>query len=286
MTEPQPAPGRPARTFVLVAAAEAATLLLLLGLPLWLWLGDWVRLDPPFSPVYRWAWDQALVVAVLTLIGNGLVLQRWVRRARRRGLPSWPILLSAVLAALVWYAFWLGISRGVVPRYFGPRSLSAFVALLAPGVAAWLAQDVLRTWRARRVSASPAAGFLRRRLVAVTAVAVLVALAGLGLALRRAYLRDLIDPTWLDRAEPHQVRERCHAALAAGPHHDCCLYLGYGVGDASSIPVLIDALWWSRIDPDIVACPTEHCLAALRGLTGDDAGPDYESWRAWYASLP
>jgi outer membrane protein assembly factor BamB len=77
-----------------------------------------------------------------------------------------------------------------------------------------------------------------------------------------------------------------HKALASsGDPHDVILAIG-GIGNASSLPFLIDALakqgnvpregMYASIDTRV------HTLNALQSITNHDAGRNAEDWRQWY----
>jgi len=97
--------------------------------------------------------------------------------------------------------------------------------------------------------------------------------------------RYLNDPEWLRTTSPDEMRDTAHRVirLPVGNHHDAFLVL-MRTGNAESIPLLVKALRWH--DPDgsgFIPCTTDHCLEALRNLTGHDAGPTAAQWRHWWA---
>jgi hypothetical protein len=127
----------------------------------------------------------------------------------------------------------------------------------------------------------------RRRGVRMLVTALLaLALAGATAALWLIWIpnRRLADVAFLERASPAETKSIAERALRTrwGNHHDACLILEK-VGDAASVPILIRAL---ASEPpardDIMECGTVHCLAALRNLTGYDAGSDAQAWQAWW----
>jgi len=90
-----------------------------------------------------------------------------------------------------------------------------------------------------------------------------------------------------DRQPPTSERlVQLHKALASsGDPHDVILEIGW-IGDASSVPFLIDALakqgnvprqgLYASIDTRF------HTLDALQSITNHDAGRNAEDWRQWY----
>jgi len=93
--------------------------------------------------------------------------------------------------------------------------------------------------------------------------------------------RQLLDIEWLTSATPAQRRALAHTILAfpCGNHHDACLILRQD-GNVGSVPYLIHALRWI---PEY-ECTHQHCLDALRSITGENPGGNYESWRNWWDS--
>jgi hypothetical protein len=103
-----------------------------------------------------------------------------------------------------------------------------------------------------------------------------------------AYVPSKVIVGWKLGADPpvtrEQAREACHQVLRygiAGPH-DAFLTLGE-VGDASSVPVLIDAYERGPGSDELPGeCTWWHCIDTLWLLTGTRFQTARE-WRAWYA---
>ena len=96
--------------------------------------------------------------------------------------------------------------------------------------------------------------------------------------------KRLADPDWWRTTSPEEMRSTAHWVLRfpVGNHHDAFLVL-YQTGNAESVPLLIRALRWHNVSgEDFIPCTTEHCLDALRNLTGHDAGATTLEWRAWW----
>src|SRR6202162_5192279 len=77
-----------------------------------------------------------------------------------------------------------------------------------------------------------------------------------------------------------------HEALASsGDPHDVILEIGW-IGDAASVPFLIDALSKQgavpREGPYASIDTRFHVLDALQAITNHDAGRNAEDWRQWY----
>jgi hypothetical protein len=97
--------------------------------------------------------------------------------------------------------------------------------------------------------------------------------------------RKMADPAWWEQANADDVRRVSHKVLRfpVGNHHDAFLALAK-VGNAESVPLIIDALQWQDINPkgDFEECSVSHAFEALRSLTGQDLGMERESWEAWW----
>jgi len=82
-----------------------------------------------------------------------------------------------------------------------------------------------------------------------------------------------------------KARNACHKVLSHryGNHHDAFVILG-NVGNAESIPYLINALQWQSPphEDGSVVCTTHHCISRLRELTGEWHGADYIKWKKWW----
>lgn len=97
--------------------------------------------------------------------------------------------------------------------------------------------------------------------------------------------KTLQDYNWLMIAPSEEIREVSHKVIRfpIGNHHDAFLNLMV-TGNAESVPLLIAALRWheTAAGDDFVVCTTVHCLAALKSLTGADAGTTYKEWHRWW----
>jgi hypothetical protein len=94
--------------------------------------------------------------------------------------------------------------------------------------------------------------------------------------------RHLCDLDWLARVSSDSRRDCAHTVVAApfGNYHDAFLILEND-GDVSSIPILISALKrYPSTGP--IPCERDHCLDALRTLSGHDAGKSYHDWITWW----
>lgn len=81
------------------------------------------------------------------------------------------------------------------------------------------------------------------------------------------------DLRWSDE----ELRVRFHAATRWIPDHDSLLGL-MRVGDESSIPILIRNL--EQLE-DHQGCSKEHCIDALKKITGENFGKDEVAWQQW-----
>ncbi len=90
------------------------------------------------------------------------------------------------------------------------------------------------------------------------------------------------DTAWRD-----QLAHRCNEVISQGSgHHDTYLKLAK-VGNKESVPLLIKALR-REVPPfdhegrQAVVCTTEHCVEALRSITGEDYGFSADQWEIWW----
>ncbi len=97
--------------------------------------------------------------------------------------------------------------------------------------------------------------------------------------------RRMRDSAWWESAGDAERLETAHRVLAWpwGNHHDAFLVVGE-LGGPNSVPVLIRALRWQPDGP-IAPCTKQHCLDALRHITGVDAGNDHADWKRWWDSV-
>ena len=125
----------------------------------------------------------------------------------------------------------------------------------------------------------------RITLSAATVLGVVLVLAGASfyVAIWRPN-RLLLDEVWCSNASTNELRDLCHHVISRrlGVHHDAFLYLRH-VGDAASVPLLIRALEWQNPDRSgPIVCTTNHCVDALRSLTGEDFGYSLGEWKRWW----
>jgi len=81
------------------------------------------------------------------------------------------------------------------------------------------------------------------------------------------------------------LRKVCHKIISYpfGNHHDAFIMLEQ-FGNRESIPYLIRALAWQQMPDDTgtVVCTTDHCVDALRKLTGEDFAYSHSDWSRWW----
>jgi len=77
--------------------------------------------------------------------------------------------------------------------------------------------------------------------------------------------------------EDEELRVLCHKLIRWTPHHDAHLNL-MRVGDESSLPFLIRSL--KRMKGNRM-CIKDHCVDALKNISGEDFGDDAEAWERW-----
>ena len=67
-------------------------------------------------------------------------------------------------------------------------------------------------------------------------------------------------------------------------HDEYVLIIKYGYGDVQDVPKLIRGLeYYGDIKPDEpVVCSRDHCLEALKLVTGVNPGPNARDWRTWW----
>lgn len=84
---------------------------------------------------------------------------------------------------------------------------------------------------------------------------------------------------WLATAAPEEQREVSHKILSCpfGNHHDAYLVL-VKHGKEESIPYLLNRLKQFK-DNDFMECTQDHCIEALKKITGKDLGRNYETWK-------
>ena len=99
--------------------------------------------------------------------------------------------------------------------------------------------------------------------------------------LPNSYFRK--NTEWMENATSDDIREKAHDVLRypVVTHHDAILSL-IEHGNQDSVPYLLGWLkWhdWLNADDDFVECTKDHCLEALRNITGTDLGNSYADWK-------
>jgi outer membrane protein assembly factor BamB len=130
-----------------------------------------------------------------------------------------------------------------------------------------------------------------RRLLTVLVILAVLLVVGSGLVAVAAQQVTTIKPHALQpvpdrQLSPSERLEQLHKALASsGDPHDVILEIGW-IGDAASVPFLIDALAKQgtvpREGPYASIDTRFHVLDALQAITNHDAGRNAEDWRQWY----
>jgi len=97
---------------------------------------------------------------------------------------------------------------------------------------------------------------------------------------RRFYHNEV----WCTNASTNDIRNLCHHIISHRPGcpHDPFIHLCH-IGNAESVPLLIQALNWQTPEgKETGICTTDHCLDALRSLTGEDFGYLSTDWEQWW----
>lgn len=94
----------------------------------------------------------------------------------------------------------------------------------------------------------------------------------------------LQDVTEIENLSPEDKRKIAHRVLKRpiSFHHDAYIIL-IEYGNEESIPYLLNGLKWYDFfnhDGDFTACTKDHCLEALRRITGKDLGTNYSDWKS------
>ena len=86
---------------------------------------------------------------------------------------------------------------------------------------------------------------------------------------------------WFETAASEEQREVAHKILGYpfGNHHDAYLVL-VKHGNEESIPYLLNRLKQFKYN-DFIECTHDHCIEALKKITGKDLGHNYEDWKEW-----
>jgi hypothetical protein len=79
-------------------------------------------------------------------------------------------------------------------------------------------------------------------------------------------------------AEYHRVLD---TAATGDQVHDACIGL-ITAGDRTSVPHLIAALkLFPDVEPETLVCSWDHCVEALKRITGASPGYSYSAWKRW-----
>lgn len=91
--------------------------------------------------------------------------------------------------------------------------------------------------------------------------------------------RKIMDTDWWITASPEESRALAHKILSYpfGNHHDAFIIL-IRHGNEESIPCLLKRLKHYHVQDDAVECSHDHCVEALRNITGKDFGYEYADW--------
>ena len=83
---------------------------------------------------------------------------------------------------------------------------------------------------------------------------------------------------WFATAAPKEQREVAHKIISYpfGNHHDAYLVL-VKHGNEESIPYLLNRLKQYK-DNDFMECTQDHCIEALKKITGKNLGHNYDDW--------
>ena len=95
----------------------------------------------------------------------------------------------------------------------------------------------------------------------------------------------IISGEFYGNSTPDEIRDLSHRVLKwpFWGAHDAFLSL-VECGDESSVPLLINALWWQPTTKEkgVMVCTKSHGLEALRTITNQNAGMNYDDWRKWW----
>ena len=96
--------------------------------------------------------------------------------------------------------------------------------------------------------------------------------------------KTIRDTAWGEKSSPEEKRQLAHHILKypiIGVHHDSFLIL-IKYGNKESVPYLLNGLKWYDFfnkDEDFTVCTKDHCLEALRKITGENLGTKYSDWK-------
>lgn len=123
-------------------------------------------------------------------------------------------------------------------------------------------------------------------LVVLLAMALTFGVSYWGKAIARSVVahQRLRSYEWCGQASDCEIRAEAHAVLNLpfGNHHDAFLFLER-VGTLDSVPYLLKALKAQPLDDsETWSCSREHCVDALRAISGRDLGREYGPWEKWW----
>lgn len=165
-----------------------------------------------------------------------------------------------------------------------PESIASLAgSLMVAGSLYWLVRLTLQKWKPPTpVSTSPPGGNRTSNvLVAIALLAACFAYLYVEIYYPNAHMSDPDIRTSSAKARIYAQKVLSHRL---GNHHDAFIHLG-SVGTEESIPYLINALQWQKINtPEdrTMVCTKGHCLDALRQITGQYPGSNYADWKAWW----
>ncbi len=94
--------------------------------------------------------------------------------------------------------------------------------------------------------------------------------------------QKMSDLDWLQSTPPQEQRELAHTVLSQpfGNFHDALVILN-SHGNKESLPYLLNTLTKFDDTSDFVECTQSHCVDALKKITGEDFGSDYDKWKEY-----
>lgn len=96
-------------------------------------------------------------------------------------------------------------------------------------------------------------------------------------------IKHFSDPVWWESASQTERADLCHILIDRHlDGHDVWLHVRH-VGNKASIPRLLKQFDEAgAVMEDGGCCVADHCLDALRSLTGHDAGKTASAWQSWW----
>ncbi len=267
--------------------SAAARIIVLLGLLVALPINNTVEyayFDRIVGPLgMLWGADGLLVLA---LAGSwyGFLWRRLDKKAYPAIRQSRLLIAIVAWAALAYAFLWWVISCASGLADSAECTAIALLAVASPTLAYYLTVSImtsLERWRkGEGVFIGSWLRSQRRPLLTTGAIVVVLGLAFWFLwAGPRLRLTSL--PRDMDKAE---ARSACHRVLWLPGWQGKAIDGLHVVGDESSVPRIIRAMWWVREQSDHPAVRTQWSYAnALRWITNHDAGETYSEWREWYA---